>query len=384
LQLPAIQQTIISERSEMMKLALPVAAAVCFYATFLFSQIADLNSLPTAGTRDRQTVAVLNGRVQLDGSSLPEPANVLLACDNQIRAQGYSDKKGNFALTLYATDGDSANRSISSQGRALSTGEWVSCELYAEIPGYVSEHLRLAERPERGNVDVGIIALHSLPSDPRSSSDPRFTVSVSSLAAPEKARKAFTKGEQEARKGKFKAACDYFKQAIATYPRYALAWLELGRVQAKQNSFVDAQESFRQAVSQDSKLTDGYVELARVAAQQQNWQAVADATNNLVKLSPDSSPEYWFLNAAAYYNLGDMKQAETSITHALRLDTRHQLVQTEYLYGLILGSRKDYKSAAEHINNYLLREPNSKDALSARQALAVFQQRAQMADDEQH
>jgi cytochrome c-type biogenesis protein CcmH/NrfG len=371
-------------RSEMMKLVFLLAAAVCFYPTFLFSQFTGVNSLPTADTRDRQTVAVLNGRVQVDGTSLPEPANVLLACDNQVRAQSYSDKKGNFALTLYVTDAGSTSTSISSQGRVLSTGEWATCELYAEIPGYVSEHLRLAERPDRGNIDVGTIALHSLPGDPRLSGDPRFTVSVSSLAAPEKARKAFSKGEQEERKGKFKAACDYFKQAIATYPRYALAWLELGRVQAKQNSFVDAQESFRQAVSQDSKLTAGYVELARVAAQQQNWKAVIDATDTLVQLSPDSSPEYWFLNAAAYYNLGDMQKAESSIIRAIRLDTRHQLVQMEYLYGLVLGNKKDYKSATEHINNYLRLAPNSADAPAARKALASYQQQAQVADAEQH
>jgi tetratricopeptide (TPR) repeat protein len=375
---------IISERSEMMR-SFTFSAAVLFslFPTFVFAQMAGFNS-PAAAAQDAQNITVLNGRLQADGSALPEPANVLLACDNHVRAQTYSDKKGNFALTVYVANQSSANTPISSQGTVLSSAQWISCELYAEIPGYLSDHLRLAEKPERGRVDVGTIALHSMPSDPRSSGDPRFTVSITSLAVPEKAQKAFNKGEQEERKGKFQAACDHFKQAIATYPRYALAWLELGRLQARQNSFVDAQESFRQAVAQDSKLTDGYVELARVAAQQQNWQAVADASNNLVQLSPDSSPEYWFLNAAAYYNLKDMKQAENSITHALRLDTRHQLVQTEYLYGLILGSKKDYKSAAEHISAYLRLAPNAKDSLPARQVLAAYQQRAEMADEEQH
>jgi tetratricopeptide (TPR) repeat protein len=240
-------------------------------------------------------------------------------------------------------------------------------------------------RPQRGaNLDVGGIILPSLPSDPTWSGDPRFTVSVSSLATPEKARKAFDKGEQEERKGKLMAAYDHFKEAVHTYPRYALAWLELGQLQARQRSFVDAQESFRQAVTSDSSLATGYVDFALVAAQQQNWQAVAEMTDTLVQRFPDSSPVYWFLNSAAYYNLGNMKEAETSITRALRLDPQHQLPQVEYLYGLILGSKKDYKSATEHINNYLLRDPNSKDALSARQALAVFQQRAQVADDEQH
>ena len=237
---------------------------------------------------------------------------------------------------------------------------------------------------DHANLDVGGVELPSLPNDPTRDGDPRFTISVSSLAAPEKARNAFNKGEEEERKGKFQAAFDHFREAITTYPRFALAWLELGRLQARQSSFRDAQESFRQAVKNDSSLTTGYVSFAEVAAQQQNWQAVAEMTDALVQRFPESSPYYWFLNSAAYYNLGKMKEAESGITNAARLDPHHQLPQAEYLYGLILGNKKDYKSAAEHISNYLRLAPNSPDSLTARQALAAYQQRAEMADDAQH
>ncbi|MGH9514816.1 MAG: tetratricopeptide repeat protein [Terriglobales bacterium] len=252
------------------------------------------------------------------------------------------------------------------------------------VPGFLfSQVSGNNSTPHPATVDVDALALRSLPSDPTWSGDPRFTVSVTSLATPEKARKAFNKGEEEARKGKLKAAYDHFKEAVTTYPRYALAWLELGRLQAKQNSFVDAQESFRHAVTSDSSLATGYVDFAMVAAQQENWQAVAEMTDTLVQRFPESSPLYWFLNSAAYYNLRKIKEAQNSITRALRLDPQHQLPQMEFLYGLILGNEKDYKSAAEHISNYLRRAPNSPDALSARQVLAAYQQRAEMAEDEQ-
>jgi tetratricopeptide (TPR) repeat protein len=211
------------------------------------------------------------------------------------------------------------------------------------------------------------------------SNDPRFTVSVSSLAAPEKAKKAFRKGEEEARKGRWQFASDYFKKAIDVYPRYALAWLELGRVRAKQSSFADAQHCFRQAVTEDSKLLDGYMGLAFVDVQQQDWKDLADSTDHLVELAPDSSPQYWFLNSAAYYNLGDVTHAETSVTHGLRLDQRHDVPQMEYLYGLILGSKKDYNGAAEHIIAYLHLAPNASDREAALDVLASYR-RAQMAE----
>jgi predicted Zn-dependent protease len=360
-------------------------AAVVFSPTLLFAQFSSMNSpsLP-AGHQMNSEAAVLNGKLVAEGRSLPEPANVLLECGNQVRAHEYSDNNGNFTLTVYVTDQSAAGTDMKQQDLVLSRQDWMDCELYADIPGYRSDRLRLAEKPARGSIDVGSIALHSMANDPALSADPRFTVSVVSLAAPDKARKAFAKGEQEVRKGKWESACDYFKKAIEMYPRYALAWLELGRVQARENSFVEAHESFRQAVTQDSKLTDGYVELARVAAQQQNWKELADVSDRLVQAAPDSSPEYWFLNSAAYYNLGDLKQAESSVTRGLRLDLRHQVVQMEYLYGLILGGKKDYKSAAERVSNYLRLAPNSKDAPVARQTLADYQQRAQLAAAEQN
>src|SRR5438270_13902538 len=66
-------------------------------------------------------------------------------------------------------------------------------------------------------------------------SEGTFTVSVTSLAAPDKAKKALEKGVQEERKGKWESARDYFTSAIKMYPRYALAWLALGRFQVRQN-----------------------------------------------------------------------------------------------------------------------------------------------------
>ncbi|HTT21044.1 MAG TPA: tetratricopeptide repeat protein, partial [Candidatus Sulfotelmatobacter sp.] len=257
---------------------------------------------------------------------------------------------------------------------------WSSCELYAELAGFRSDRLRLTDRPDMGSTNVGTITLHQVNV---SADDPRFTVSVNSLAAPDKARKAFDKGEEAERKGKWEQACDYFKRAVEVYPRYSIAWLELGRLQLRQNSLLDAQQSFRHAVDEDSKLVDGYVELARVAAAQQNWQALAVASDTLIQRWPDSSPEYWFFDSLAYYNLGNLDPAETSVTRGLRLDSRHQLPQLEYLCGLILGAKKDYKAGAEHIDNYLHLAPNSPIADIAKKALAAYQQRVRLEADDQ-
>lgn len=218
---------------------------------------------------------------------------------------------------------------------------------------------------------------------PNSPDDPRFTVSVTSLAAPEKAQRAFQKGEEEIRKGKWQSAATNFKKAVAMYPRYAIAWLELGRVHARESSWAEARQCFQQAVAQDSKLTDGYLELAHVAAEEQNWNDLVDESNRLLQLSPDASAEYWFLNSAAYYNLGDLDRAEASITRGLRLDSRHEFAQMEYLYGLILGSKKEYKAAAQHVSEYLRLSPNAEDSQAARNLLAGYEYREKLAEEDE-
>jgi len=336
---------------------------------------AQFNQLP-AGTRPPaagQNTAVLTGRVASEEGSAPDgSAEVVLDCGGEIRAHGYSAQKGNFSLTINLDTSPGAILAPRHEA-TVATGDWGTCELYGVLAGYRSEHVRLSETPKTGMQDAGTIMLHPI------SPDHSFAVSVTSLAAPEKAKQALEKGEQQARKGKLSAAVEYFKRALAVYPRYALAWLELGRAQVRQNSFADAQQSFRQAVTQDSRLVAGYDELARLALQQHQWKDLADVTERIVQFAPDSGPQYWFFNSAANYNLGNIEKAATSVERGLRMDPNHKVPQMEYLYGLILAGKQDYKSANEHVATYLQLAPHANDAEAAKKSLAEFQQKATVA-----
>jgi len=244
------------------------------------------------------------------------------------------------------------------------------CELYGELTGYRSERVRISARSDSGIMQVGVITLHPI------SPEDSLSVSATSMAAPGKAKQALEKGRQQAKKKKWAAAASSFKRAIEVYPRYALAWVELGRTQIQQNSFSEAQQSFQQSVEQDSRFIDGYVGLAYVALMQDQWKELADTTARVVEFAP-TSPQFWFLNALASYNLGNTKQAEVSIARGFRLDPQHQIPDMEYLYGLILARRHNYDAAAEHINTYLALAPGASNAGAAREALAQLQRQAQ-------
>ena len=319
-------------------------------------------------------VLLLNGKVTTEANSPPpESVNISLECGStEEMAHAHSDSKGYFSISV-PSSGHSSSSYTSQVVKGGSSGiDLGTCELVANLAGYKAEPLHLTRTGDIGPVDVGTIVLHSV------TPNQTFTVSLTSLAAPDKAKAAFEKGEEQKKKGKWSAAMDSFKKAIAAYPRYALAWLELGRVQATQKDFVDARQSFHESVTQDSKLADGYVELAHLAAQQQQWQELAGATDHLVQIHPETA-EYWFLSSAANFNLGNLKQAETSVTKGLRLDSAHVVPQLEYLYGLILARKQDYQSAAEHVSLYLKLSPQAADAKDAQRTLEELQKRAQLA-----
>jgi tetratricopeptide (TPR) repeat protein len=350
-----------------------LTVALLGFPTLLNAQLSgasQASSMPIRGSMSELTT-VLTGKVAVEASSQPpERTTVILECANTVKNQAYSDAKGFFTLSVAVND--ATNSMSAKSGNYVSSMDWPSCEIYSDSPGYQSERLHVFGAPTKGIVQVGTIILHPL----AHATEP--TISVTSLSAPENAKKALQKGQDQEKKGKFAAACDYFKRAIAAYPRYALAWLELGRAQAKQNDFMGAQQSFQQAVTQDSGFLAGYVELARVAASQKNWIELREASAHLIHAAPDTSAEFWFLNSAANFNLGDMKQAETSIERALRLDSKHQVAQLEFLYGLILAKKQEYKSAVDHLNAYLQVSPNGANAHDAQALLVDYQKRADL------
>jgi tetratricopeptide (TPR) repeat protein len=351
---------------------------LCFF--LLHSQLHAQWQSPSVGVpqsspdaTETQTV-VLSGKVAVEGSGdISFDTEVLLVCGSQERARTGTDSKGNFTIQINVPS-DSQPQTSQAAIRQDSVS-WNNCELYAESSGFRSEKVSLNAEPLNGIVRVGTITLHPVV-QAQNAAEGTFTVSATSLAAPDSAKKAFAKGQEQARKGKWAEAVNYFRRAVQVYPRFALAWLELGKAQIHQNDFAEAQQSFQQAATHDNDFMPAYVELTKVAVQQQNWKSLAYATDRIVQLSPQASAQFWFLNAAAHFNLGNIAGAENSAERGLRLDSKHQVPQLEYLYGVILAGQQKYPDAITHIKAYLQMSPRAADAQQAQQKLALIEKMA--------
>jgi len=183
----------------------------------------------------------LSGKVVLeDGTPPPEAAVIERVCNGVTRPEGYTDSKGRFSFQLgqntqFIPDaswggspsfGGMGGGTSSTGGFGSTTGiserDLSGCELRASLAGYISDVLPLVGRRALDNPNVGTIVLR------RYGNVEGTTISATSMAAPNNAKKAYEKGLDEKKKEKWANARKQFEGAVKQYPRYAAAWYELG------------------------------------------------------------------------------------------------------------------------------------------------------------
>jgi tetratricopeptide (TPR) repeat protein len=253
-------------------------------------------------------------------------------------------------------------------GRGISARDLMNCSLQASYPGYRSDIINLFNRHALDNPDVGVIVLHRLGNVKGTS------VSITTALAPKKARKSYEKGLQLAAKGKIEEAEKHLQEAVDEYPKYAVAWYDLGRMQQTGKDFASARKSYEAAIAADSKFVSPYDGLANIAAIEGKWQEAVDRSKQAVYLNPVEYPSSWFYNALANYNLKHVDLAEKSANEVLKLDGTHRLPQAETLMAQICMERADYAAAAQHLQSYLQLQPNAPNADQLKQSLAKLRE----------
>lgn len=301
--------------------------------------------------------AFLTGKVVLDdGTQLTESATIQTICRGHKQTVTHTDSRGSFSFELgdrtspAATDFSGAD--VDSMGSpAMGRGaqrNWRDCELVAELPGFSSQPVDLASRLSTfESADIGRLVLH------RMGQVEGLTISATSAMAPKDAQKAYEKGHQKISKGKWEEAEPLLAKAVEIYPKYAVAWFDLGRVQFQKHDDAQARHSFEQSIAADPKYVNPYRGVAELDMQQKQWQALVTVTGQLLALNPVSFPDAWLRNALGNYYLLNFAEAEESARQGMKIDDQHQVPKLEYLLGVVLVQQRNYPEAATHIQNYL-------------------------------
>jgi tetratricopeptide (TPR) repeat protein len=331
----------------------------------------------------------ITGRVMMyDGGDPPEPVTVERVCSsNSIHPEGYTDSKGHFSFNLGQNSGifadastssfpgfdstggiNSGGNSIGGNGSRSQDSQYWDCELRARLPGYRSDTISLAGHRMLDSPDVGSIILYPI------AGIQGLITSATSGQAPKDARKAYEKGLNAVKKNKPDEAEQDFRKAVGIYPKYAAAWLELGNALQRREHSAEAREAYASALAADPKFVYPYQQLYQMALQEQNWQGLAENTDQLLRLDPYEFPAAYYFNALAHLQLKELDAAEKSAHQAVEADRKQTNPKTHYLLGAIQVQKKDWIAAAESFRAYLKAAPNASDKSQVEKTLVQLDQ----------
>lgn len=355
-------------------------------------------TVPTTPTQPQQQqqqmqrpIFIMGDVITGDGTPVPHNVEIHRVCSGRDRREGYADSAGHFSFQLGADQviqdassddfgaGTIPGRTSPTGGMGMGMGSGsgfgggqqslFGCELKAVAAGFRSSSIELSSFRSEEPI-VGKIVLE------RMERVQGTMISATSGAAPKEAQKAYKKGLELAKKGKFDEAQQHFTEATTQYPRFAEAWEELGRLYLRQNQIDAAKNAFQQSINADPKFVAPYVSMASIEAVHQNWTEAARLSDQAITLDPVDFPNGYFYNSVANFNLGRIDVAEKSARKAAVLDSQHHLPQIQSLLGRILLMKRDYPGALENFRTYLKSSPNASDSADIRRQVQTLEQAA--------
>jgi tetratricopeptide (TPR) repeat protein len=322
------------------------------------------------------TPQFVQGKVVMDdGTAVPADVPIERLCGGVAHIEGHTDDRGGFGFEMGHDDmlQDSSYNGratlnpnqpvVSSDIGADPNRPYRECEIRANLPGYRSDSILLATYKPSENSNIGTMMLH------RMSNVAGSVISANTAAAPRNAVKEYEKGLEEAKKGKTTDAIQSEGKAVALYPQFAAAWLELGKLQVSLKQEVDARRSFESAVKAEPKFISPYVELSQLAFQSRRWQDLVEVTDQLLKLDALDFPREYYYNGLANYTLQRMEPAEKSLRETVRLDTQNHFPKAHQFLAAVLVKKKDLPGAEAELRTYLKLAPAAADADNVRHQL---------------
>lgn len=338
-----------------------------------------INSSPTAGSSE--AAVFFSGTVAMaDGSVPPDAVLVQEICGGRARDAAWTDTKGHFSFKI--DSGGSGNGSADASenpstpsdfGKPIGnstrytnpvTSSLRDCEVQAVLAGFHSDRVSIALKTTLDSTRIGTIVLHPV------SKGGALIVSATTLEAPASARKAYDKGLSAMKAQKWEAASAEFSKAVSLYPKFAVAWYQLGVTRQAQKNTSDAVDAWRRALESDSHYVKPYEELSAAAYLSSDWTHLAEYSGGWIRLDAEDFPAAYLYSTFANAKLNNMDAAENMAREGLRIDKDHKLPRLNFLLGLVLLQKHQESESAKYLRAYLELAPQAADADMVRAQLA--------------
>ncbi len=198
--------------------------------------------------------------------------------------------------------------------------------------------------------------------------------SVAELSVPESARQEYLKARQRLNKQDIDGAIAELKKVIAMAPRYADALNDLGTISFQSKQFKAAEDYFQEALKQDPDSYQSLLNLGGTLLSEGKLQEALELNQRAAKKRPND-PLAQSQLGQNYFQLGQLDLAEHHLNLACSIEPSHytypQLVLAD-----IYHHRHDYVSVVRELQRFLSLHPDSKKTPDAKRFLKYAQSRA--------
>ena len=198
-------------------------------------------------------------------------------------------------------------------------------------------------------------------------------VNAALAAVPDKARKLYERGLEEARSDNAAKAANTLKDAVTLYPNFPLALNELGVQYLKLRQVNKAIEVLREAVRLNPDNAISRLNLGIALLEAKQFGHAEEQLHEAVKHNNNSATAHMYLGIALLRE-SKFDEAEKELLVATQANAA-QLGMANYYLGGLYWRKKDYPRAVEQLEKYLASTPNAPDAERVRTTIKDFRSR---------
>ena len=225
---------------------------------------------------------------------------------------------------------------------------------------------RVPQSPQRATVMIHLQLKNTVHAKPG-------VVNAALAEVPEKARKLFDKGVEEARAGEAAKATESLKGAIALYPNFPLALNELGVQYLKLGQTSRAVEALKNAVKLSPDAYGPRLNLGIALLEAQQFDEAETQLREALKRNSSLATAHMYLGVC-FLRTNKYEEAEKELLAAIE-GSGNQLGLAQYYLGGIYWKRHEYPKAVAALEDYLRLTPNAHDAERVRATIKDLRSR---------
>lgn len=185
-------------------------------------------------------------------------------------------------------------------------------------------------------------------------------VNAALAEVPEKARKLYERGVEQARADDAAKAADSLRQAVALYPNFPLALNELGVQYLKLRQINNAVDVLGKACKLGPDAFPVRLNFGIALLEAKQYQQAEEQLREATKRNNNSATAHMYLGIALLRQ-GKFEDSEKELLTATQANAA-QLGMANYYLGGLYWRKQDYPHAVEQLEKYIQLTPNAPDA----------------------